>query len=164
MSEVCHDVSTEPLLQPLSCELLSLKSCNWDVGVRLDMRPLDFGVVGFNLLFLIWEYLILMPLQTLTISVNVWSAVSMKRGFIKLNIQVIVPYCHVMSWLCCCLGISILHSAIMCIRGSYSFSGLSLMFQPLLTWDGLELHKSLILWYLGSLCSSVAVGLDETVL
>ena len=33
------------------------------------------------------------------------------------------PYCRVMSWLRCRLGLSLLHSAIMCIRGSRSSSG-----------------------------------------
>ena len=33
------------------------------------------------------------------------------------------PYCRVMSWLRCRLGFSLLHSAIMCIRGSCSSSG-----------------------------------------
>ena len=33
------------------------------------------------------------------------------------------PYCRVMSWLRCRLGFSLLHSAIMCIRGSRSSSG-----------------------------------------
>ena len=32
------------------------------------------------------------------------------------------PYCRV-SWLRCCLGFSLLHSAIMCMRGSRSSSG-----------------------------------------
>jgi len=32
MSEVCHDVSKEPSLQPLIGDLLSLCTCNWDDG------------------------------------------------------------------------------------------------------------------------------------
>ena len=42
MSEVCHDVSTEPPLQPLSHESLSLRTANQDVGARLDIKASGF--------------------------------------------------------------------------------------------------------------------------
>jgi len=42
MSEVCHDVSKEPYLQPLSGELLSLRTCNQDDGARLDIKASGF--------------------------------------------------------------------------------------------------------------------------
>ena len=42
MSEVCHDVSTEPPLQPLSGESLSLRTANQDVGARLDIKASGF--------------------------------------------------------------------------------------------------------------------------
>ena len=37
MSEVCHDVSTEPPLQPLSGESLSLRTANQDVGAGVTV-------------------------------------------------------------------------------------------------------------------------------
>ena len=42
MSEICHDVSTEPPLQPLSGESLSLRTTNQDVGARLDIKTSGF--------------------------------------------------------------------------------------------------------------------------
>ena len=42
MSEVCHDVSTEPPLQPLSGESLSLRTANQAVGARLDIKASGF--------------------------------------------------------------------------------------------------------------------------
>jgi len=38
LSETCHDVSTEPSLQPLSGESLSLASANTESGVHLDIK------------------------------------------------------------------------------------------------------------------------------
>ena len=60
MSEVCHNVSTGPPLQPFSGKSLSLHAANQDVGARLDIKA--SGVLGLNLLFLMLEYLTLMPL------------------------------------------------------------------------------------------------------
>ena len=42
MSEVCHDVSKEPSLQPLSGESLSLRTCNRDDGARVDIKASGF--------------------------------------------------------------------------------------------------------------------------
>ena len=42
MLKVCHDVSKEPSLQPLSGEPLSLRTCNRDDGVRLDTKASSF--------------------------------------------------------------------------------------------------------------------------
>jgi len=42
MSEVCHDVSKEPSLQPLSGESLSLRNCNQDDGAQLDIKASGF--------------------------------------------------------------------------------------------------------------------------
>ena len=65
MSEVCHDVSTEPPLQPLSGESLSLYVQLTKMSVLAwTSRLLDSGVLGLNLLFLMLEYLTLVPLQT----------------------------------------------------------------------------------------------------
>ena len=42
MSEVCHYVSTEPPLQPLSGESLFLRIANQDVGAHLDIKASGF--------------------------------------------------------------------------------------------------------------------------
>ena len=82
MSEVCHDVSTEPPLQPLSGESLSLRTANQDVGARLDIKASGFWGSRFEPTFLMLEYLTLMALQTVVIpiaSMKLRSAVSMRR-------------------------------------------------------------------------------------
>ena len=40
--EVCHDVHTEPTLQPLQGEHLKYKSANGEVGARLDVAAHNF--------------------------------------------------------------------------------------------------------------------------
>ena len=42
LSEACHDVSTEPSLQPLSGESLSLASANTELGGHLDIKASGF--------------------------------------------------------------------------------------------------------------------------
>ena len=42
MSEVCHHVTTEPSLQPLNEESLSLCTSNRDTGARLDIKASGF--------------------------------------------------------------------------------------------------------------------------
>ena len=92
MSEVCHDVSKEPSLQPLSGKLLSLCTWNWNDGAWLYIRLPVFGVVGSNLFFDIQifnpRFLTLMLLQTnqtLTTSMKVQSAEHMKSELMRLN-------------------------------------------------------------------------------
>ena len=38
LTEVCHNVATEPLMQPLTGETLTLRSANTENGARLDIR------------------------------------------------------------------------------------------------------------------------------
>ena len=42
MSEVCHDVSMEPSLQPLNEESLSIRTSNRNAGARLDIKASGF--------------------------------------------------------------------------------------------------------------------------
>ena len=85
MSEVCHDVSTEPPLQPLSGESLSLCTANQDVGACLDIKASGFWGSWFEPTFLMLEYLtvvILQTVQTVVIpiaSMKLRSAISMRR-------------------------------------------------------------------------------------
>ena len=44
LTEVCHDVSTEPSLQPLTGESLSLRTVNCGAGDRLDIKLLGLSV------------------------------------------------------------------------------------------------------------------------
>ena len=42
LSEVCHNVHTEPTQQPLQGEHLKYKSANGEVGARLDVAAQNF--------------------------------------------------------------------------------------------------------------------------
>ena len=42
LSEVCHDVHTEPLLQPLSGEQFHYRSANVEDGARFDVSAESF--------------------------------------------------------------------------------------------------------------------------
>ena len=42
LTEVCHNVATEPLLQPLSGEILNHRSANTEDGARLNIRARGF--------------------------------------------------------------------------------------------------------------------------
>ena len=42
LTEVCHNVATEPLMQPLTGETLALRSANSEDGARLDIRARGF--------------------------------------------------------------------------------------------------------------------------
>ena len=42
LTEVCHNVATEPLMQPLTGETLALRSANTEDGARLDIRARGF--------------------------------------------------------------------------------------------------------------------------
>ena len=53
MSEGCHDVQLDPHLQPLSGELLHLKSAKHEDDVRVDIRATGFWAI---VLFLTLEY------------------------------------------------------------------------------------------------------------
>ena len=93
MSEVCHDVSTEPPLQPLRGESLSLRTANQMLVLAWTSRLLDSGVLGLNLLFLMLECLTLMPLQTVVIpiaSMKLRNAVSMRRECERWNMVILV--------------------------------------------------------------------------
>ena len=94
MSEVCHDVSTEPPLQPLSGESLSLRTANQDVGARLDIKASGFWGSRFEPTFFdVRIFNPYMPLQTVVIpiaSMKLRSAVSMRRECEKWNMVIFV--------------------------------------------------------------------------
>ena len=157
MSEVCHDVSKEPSLQPLSGESLSLRTCNRDDGARLDIKASGFWGGRFQSSF--FDVRIFNPyapsnrsnpyrqhegakrrayeervreIEHASFSPLVFSTsggmgasttVTYKRLAFLLSLKWKTPYCKVMRWLRCRLGFSLLHSTIMCIRGSRSSSG-----------------------------------------
>jgi len=82
LSEACHDVSTEPSLQPLSGESLSIASANTEPGAHLDIIALAFGAAGTNLLSLMSIYSTPLPLPaslTLIASMGLPSVASRKN-------------------------------------------------------------------------------------
>ena len=46
LTDVCHNVATEPPLQPLGGESFNLRSANTNPQARLDIRHVDFGTVA----------------------------------------------------------------------------------------------------------------------
>ena len=92
MSEVYHDVSTKPSLQPLSGESLSLRFTNRDISTRLDIKDSGFGGCWFqSTFFSMSTFLILLPLlmdPTPTTSVCVQSAVNTRRGFVRMGMVI----------------------------------------------------------------------------
>ena len=51
LSQVCHDVESEPCLQPVTTELLSARSANVSADARLDVRARGFWRRGQNAFF-----------------------------------------------------------------------------------------------------------------
>ena len=51
LTEVCHDVATEPHLQPLSGESMTLRSAITDDGARLDIRARGFWAAAQDAYF-----------------------------------------------------------------------------------------------------------------
>ena len=65
LSEVCHGVSVEPCLQPLSGEMMSLYSANTDNNSRrLNIAAYGFWGSHFEKTFLMFGYLTLALDQT----------------------------------------------------------------------------------------------------
>ena len=56
MSEVCHDVTTEPELQPLTGENMRYHSAITTDGARLDMRAQGFWAVATLKIFSMSRY------------------------------------------------------------------------------------------------------------
>jgi len=84
MTAVCHDVSIEPPLQPLTGESFSQQIER--LALAWTSRLLVSGVLGFKLHFLTLEYLTLMPLQTdqtPTTNMRIQSVVSMRKGCMR---------------------------------------------------------------------------------
>jgi len=51
LCEVCHDVSIEPSLQPLTGESLSLHTANFNANARLDIKATGFWGCWIQLTF-----------------------------------------------------------------------------------------------------------------
>ena len=64
MTEVCHNVSIEPHLQPITGETFPAMTANTEDGARSDIAADVFGVVDLNGHFLMSEFSIRMPLLT----------------------------------------------------------------------------------------------------
>ena len=91
VTEVCHNVATEPLLQPLSGELFSHQSANTQPNARQDIRARGFWSAGQDA-FLILGFFILThqaiaPQQQPQHieSMKLPKRENMPNGFVKLN-------------------------------------------------------------------------------
>ncbi len=51
LTEICHNVATEPLLQPLTNESFALRSANTEPNARLDIRARSFWNTGQDAFF-----------------------------------------------------------------------------------------------------------------
>ena len=51
LTEICHNVSTEPPLQPLTSESFADRSANRDPNARLDIRARGFWNTGQDAFF-----------------------------------------------------------------------------------------------------------------
>ena len=56
LTEVCHNVTTEPPLQPLNGETLAARSANTDDGARLDIRARGFWNASQDEFFDVWVF------------------------------------------------------------------------------------------------------------
>ena len=50
LTEICHNVSTEPPLQPLTSESFAHRSANTEPNARLDIRARGFWKTHFSML------------------------------------------------------------------------------------------------------------------
>ena len=121
LSEVCHNVATEPHLQPLSGETFTHRSANVNAEARLDIKARGFWNSTQDAYF---DVRVFTPLVfTTTGSMAPEASTFYKRLANLLSHKQEKPYSMVMGWLRCRLSFAILRSAIMCIRGTRSSFG-----------------------------------------
>ena len=96
MSEVCHDVKVEPVLQPLTGEALRYKTAICEDDARVDICAACFGGTRhqhayFDICVLIpWPFLtVLQNLVLPTATMSRRSAVHVRKGFVRLNMAVL---------------------------------------------------------------------------
>ena len=144
LSEVCHNVHTEPTLQPLQGEHLKYKSANGMVGARLDDAAQNFWGKDHQTAY--FDVRIFNPFAQLdkkreyeervreiehgSFSPLVFSTAG-GMGPIATTVYKRIasliadkrqePYSTTLFWLRCKLSFSLLRSAIMCLRGTRSF-------------------------------------------
>ena len=155
LTEVCHNVSTEPPLQPLQGEIFNYRTANTDSEVRLDIKARGFWNRGQDAYFDVRVFNPNAPSyhsQDLThlyrrneqekkreynqrvqkVEAGVFTPLvfSTSGGMGKessvfykgladfLSTKRDMPYSRTMGWLRCRLNFALLHSAILCIRGS----------------------------------------------
>ena len=103
LTEICHNVATEPLLQPLTN---AHRTANTDANARLDIR-VEHGV---------FTPLVLSATGGMAREATAFH----KRLADELSRKQDKQYSIVMGWIRCRLSFAILRSAILCIRGSRS--------------------------------------------
>ena len=157
LTEICHNVATEPLLQPLTNESFHHRSANTEPNARLDIRARGFWNTGQDAFF---DVRVFHPNASSNRSMTTNAAYrkhesTKKREYVQrvreVEHGVFTPlvfsttgglghepttfykrladglsrkeqkqYSVVMGWIRCRLSFAILHSAILCIRGSRS--------------------------------------------
>ena len=157
LTEVCHNVATEPKLQPLNGETFSYLTTNTDAEARADIRAMGFWSKSQDAYFDVRVFhpnapsYVSKPLSALFRTHEQAKKGNMGKAFEMLNMASSHPlffstsgamgreaatfykrladllsekqdkaYSLIMGWLRCCLSITILRSAIMCLRGSRS--------------------------------------------
>ena len=144
LSEVCHNVTIEPTLQPVTRETFKLASAITDIGARSDLSANGFCGGHFEKNFFMSEFLThllhLTPHQhPLLATANMkkkkrathhghrarllhphskshywWNVAN------QLSSKWNSPYSQTIGWLRCCMSFSNLRSSILCIRGARS--------------------------------------------
>ena len=158
LSEVCHNVGTEPSLQPITDEHLIHRTANREDGARLDVAAESFWASDRQRAF--FDIRVFNPFApsyrnvplaqgyrrnelekkraydqrvreiehgsfsplvfSTTGGVGTTATVVYKRLASMISEKLEKPYSKTMQWIRCRLNFSLLHSAIMCLRGSRS--------------------------------------------
>ena len=106
MSEVCPNVATEPVPQPVTNERFFHRSANTGTDARLDVRAQGFGGFIISRLILMFVCLILLLLQIVNLlSLHVFNLMIVKNVEFMSNVCVMwseapLPPCLLCPWRC----------------------------------------------------------------
>ena len=80
LTEVCHNVATEPSLQPISAETFPNATANTADNARLDVKAWGFWCRGQDTYFDVRVYFLMLPVTAHSASVLLISATRMPRN------------------------------------------------------------------------------------
>ena len=153
LSEVCHDVAVEPVLQPLSGESLRYATANVEDEARLDVSARGFWGGNYNHQRTFFDVRVFNPMAS---SYHTTAVSSLYRRFERAKQRIYEqrvrevemsssplegwvgqllllsslmashrdqPFSTVMAWFRCSISFSLLRSAITCLRGARSHRG-----------------------------------------